>query len=77
MKLISRDGENVTYEATFWEAPERPGDEGSRVRKRVGDRIVPRKRGGKVVGHRLANTSPNVSYYPALERALGIKWGMV
>lgn len=72
MKLLSRKGDEVTYEATFF-------DEGRYVRRAIRDRITPRYRSENgrlcLIGHRLANTARNVSYYPALEKALGIKWG--
>lgn len=74
-KLLSRTGNEIRYEATFWHAPELVGGKGS-YRKRVcADRIVPRMRGRKVIGHRLLNTARSCSFYPALEKALGIKWG--
>ena len=83
MKLLSRKGDEITYEARFWEAPEVAGEQGRYVLHKVNDRIVERRRVrlvngrwvSELLGHRLANTARNVSYYSALEKALGIKWG--
>lgn len=85
MKFISRDGRKIIYEADFWEAPCEAGHTGKYVRCVVVDRIVDRRKTINVngilqsikVGERLANTAPNVSYYSALERAAGFKWGAV
>jgi len=78
MKLLSRNGDELTYEASFWD-----GWSGKRFYRVCRDRIVPRYRTKFVdgewrrekIGERLANTARNVSYYSALEKALGIKWG--
>lgn len=83
MKLLARDGDSVTYEARFWEAPVEAGQNGRYVVRKLHDRIVPRYKsecvGGvwrlRKVGDKLLNTARNVSYYQALEKALGIKWG--
>ena len=70
MRLLKRSGDCVTYEADFWD-----GWNQRTYRRVCEDRIIPRVRKGRVIGHRLVNTSRNVSYYAALEKALGIKWG--
>lgn len=83
MKLLARDGDCVTYEARFWDAPVEAGQQGRYVVRRQRDLIVPRHKSERVngewrlrkVGDKLLSTSRNVSYYPALEKALGIKWG--
>lgn len=83
MKIITRNGDKVTYEARFWDAPHGAGRVGRHAVRKVRDEIVPRYKAEfvdgvwrrRIVGHRLLNTARNVSYYPALEKALGIKWG--
>ena len=83
MKLLSRDGDAITYEADFWEGPLTAEGVGKRVKRKCCDQIVDRIRfdqeTGKttLLGRKLLSAAPSVSYYGALEKALGIKWGMV
>lgn len=74
-KFIGRNGDTVRYSATFWQGPETVGEQGSRYNLNCSDTWFPpvyrdgelKRRGG------FLNTSPNVSYYPALLKASGFK----
>lgn len=83
MKLLYRDGDALAYVAQFWDGPLSSDSKGRYVERKIEDRIIPRlrtefvdgERRTRLIGHRLANTARSVSYYPALEKALKIKWG--
>lgn len=83
MKLLYRNGDALAYVAQFWDGPLSSGSAGRYAEREIEDRIVPRLRTEfvngewrtRLLGHRLANTARSVSYYPALEKALKIKWG--
>jgi hypothetical protein len=63
-KFISNKGGAVEYEASFWDGPSMPGEDGRYVRRRVKDQII---------NGRLLNTSPSVSYYHALSKACRLR----
>jgi hypothetical protein len=56
---------HVEYEASFWEGPERAGDRGRYVRRRVEDRTMP--------SGWFLNVSRNVSYANELQRAINAR----
>lgn len=60
------------YEASFWEGPLEAGQQGRYVRRTLEDYVIDVWRNDKIVGKRVANTSPNVSYYGELCKMLGI-----
>lgn len=67
-KWTDDDGsERCEYEASFWEGPDRPGRTGRRVVRKCADMVV-----GNGSGRKLLNTSPGVSYFPALRKAMRI-----
>lgn len=54
----------VAYEASFWEGPTEPGEQGRYVHMRVRD---------EVVNGRLLDTAPSVSFYGELVKACRLK----
>lgn len=62
-KFVSRNGNDVVYEAAFWD-----GDKQRYNYARVSDVIVDKDVFGNPITPRLVNTSPGVSYYSELKK---------